>query len=502
MALGSFSLGVRVGPGIRMPQLPALYKPMRRWRLPEQMDPQEYLEEHPSSESIWRRNYATLAPLEEQVLEVLHEQASRGQIIVLPEQESKERYPALVIASLGANRKEKPDGRITARVLFDETNGLDESSGPGKAPRRSRPEEINESKGSGREKTFAVTADVTEAHPQDWRLLGCQVRSGGDVFINTVGTFGVASASYYWSRIAAVVGRLTQCFTGRSATTWHMLVADDFLLEASGGEYRFAILVFFILASVLGIPLSWHKTSGGETLVWVGFELLLESYRVGISQRRADWFFRWSTEVASSPTIHMKSFEEGLGRIMFVAGALEHERPLGSLCKFLTLHPRSAVRRVPPYVSFILNFLSQSVSIGRHYDCNQFLDRSNVAPRVDAQASGTRTGIGGWFPYLDEKGSIDQWRSPWFSMEVTPEVFPWIYERGDKPALLISTLEALAVLMSLKFYDNVPGKNVTMGAKMITRPGGFISTFNFGKNNQDPAKDPEFLENGHNDSPV
>ena len=52
VALGSFSPGVRVGPGIRMPRLPALYKPKRRWRLPEQMDPLEYLEEHPSSESI------------------------------------------------------------------------------------------------------------------------------------------------------------------------------------------------------------------------------------------------------------------------------------------------------------------------------------------------------------------------------------------------------------------------------------------------------------------
>ena len=104
---------------------------------------------------------------------------------------------------------------------------------------------------------------------------------------------------------------------------------------------------------------------------------------------------------------------------------------LGPLYKFLILHPRNAVRRVPPYVSFIPNFLSQSVSIGRHYDCNQFLDKSSVAPRVDAQASATRTGIGGWFPYLDEKGSIDQWKSPWFSLEVTPEVFTWIYERGD-----------------------------------------------------------------------
>ena len=148
----SISLGipklhlVRSSPGIRMPWLPALYKPKRRWRLPEQMDPMEHLEEHPSSESIWRRNYATLAPLEEQVLEVLHEQASRGQTIVLLEQEAKERYPAFVIASLGA-----------ARVLFDGTNGMEVNErtrvrDQERAPCRCRPEEINEGKGSaGRE---------------------------------------------------------------------------------------------------------------------------------------------------------------------------------------------------------------------------------------------------------------------------------------------------------------------------------------------------------------
>ena len=49
----------------------------------------------------------------------------------------------------------------------------------------------------------------------------------------------------------------------------------------------------------------------------------------------------------------MGTFEEGLGRIMFVAGALEHERPfLAPLYKFLTMHPRNSIRRVPPYVCF------------------------------------------------------------------------------------------------------------------------------------------------------
>ena len=61
-----------------------------------------------------------------------------------------------------------------------------------------------------------------------------------------------------------------------------------------------------------------------------GFERL-----VGISARRAEWFARWTQKIADSDTVNMASFEEGLGRIMFVAGALEHELFTGSLAYIL-----------------------------------------------------------------------------------------------------------------------------------------------------------------------
>ena len=51
--------------------------------------------------------------------------------------------------------------------------------------------------------------------------------------------------------------------------------------------------------------------------------------------------------------INMTNFEEGLGRVMYVVGALEYERPfLAPLYKFMALHARGTVRRVPAYVSF------------------------------------------------------------------------------------------------------------------------------------------------------
>ena len=96
------------------------------------------------------------------------------------------KYPDLVIASLGATRKDKPNGVVTARVLHDWTNVLAVNT-------RTRTRDLERSpiasdlKRAMREKagleqpTFALTADVSEAHrqvpvhPSDWKFLGCRV---------------------------------------------------------------------------------------------------------------------------------------------------------------------------------------------------------------------------------------------------------------------------------------------------------------------------------------
>ena len=42
----------------------------------------------------------------------------------MSEVEARRRFPELVVASLGAMRKEKPGGVVTARILFDGTHGV------------------------------------------------------------------------------------------------------------------------------------------------------------------------------------------------------------------------------------------------------------------------------------------------------------------------------------------------------------------------------------------
>ena len=216
-----------------------------------------------------------------------------------------------------------------------------------------------------------------------------------------MGTCGISSASYNWSRVASALGSLSQYLVGSSANTWHLLVGDDFHLDASGREYRTALLCFFVLCDICRIPLTWNKTAGGDTVAWV--ELLHASSELGISQRRAEGFIKWTTEIANSTYMNMSRYEEG--------------KPfLGPLCRFLSLHPRVSVRRVPPYVSFTLSHLSRQVAQCRHFPC--------TAPNLDPQASAERTGRGGWLPALGIDGNPSLASSFWLSHEITRAEFP------------------------------------------------------------------------------
>ena len=252
-------------------------------------------------------------------------------------------------------------------------------------------------------------------HPRDWHLLGCQVKPGAEVYINVVG--------HVWCRFCLLLlgsrclGDRASYSVPRSRHSADLAHGGSqrLPLEAGGPSYRFALLSFFVLSSVVGVPLSCNKKSGGDTVVWYGFELLHRTRHLGLFVRRAEWFTKWARETADATFVHMAQFEEVLGRIMFVVGALELQRPfLEPLCRFTTIHPRGSVRRVPPYVKFLLRHLAEQVSRTRHHPRAAERVTEDTAARVDAQASDTRTGIGVWYPRFGKDGRLDLKASPWF----------------------------------------------------------------------------------------
>ena len=113
-------------------------------------------------------------------------------------------------------------------------------------------------------------------------------------------------------------------------------------------------------------------------------------------------------------------------------------------------------------MAFILRYLAGEISKKSHYQCGVKLTSADCTPRVDAQASDGRAGIGGWFPACDQEGRLSQWLSSWFSLEITCQDFPWIFEKGNRPSLVISTLEAFAMLVALKLkFGQDPEPNDT-----------------------------------------
>ena len=86
---------------------------------------------------------------------------------------------------------------------------------------------------------------------------------------------------------------------------------------------------------------------------------------------------------------------------------------------------------------------------------------------MDAQASAERTGIGGWFPHVDQSGKVKVAASRWFSHEITRDEWPWVFEKSSKPALVISTLEALAVLVALKVYYGEERRTVRSSIRIV-----------------------------------
>ena len=238
-----FAVGVRVGPGTKLPRCPQIYSTKKKWRMQEQREQQE-VDEQFAARGVWNTNYSSVHPIKHHVLDVLWDQAKRGQVLVLNQQVAKSHFPGLVVASMGAVKKEK-DGVISARVVFDGTNGSYVNSSTHlrdqeRSPSAGDIKRFMREKARVGELTIGLTADIKEAHrqipihPLDWHMLGSQLEPEGEVFINTVGTFGISSASYWWSRVSTAMGRLYQDIIARYASSWVLLFADDYHIEMGG----------------------------------------------------------------------------------------------------------------------------------------------------------------------------------------------------------------------------------------------------------------------------
>ena len=320
-----------------------------------------------------------------------------------------------------------------------------------------------------------LKADVKEAHrqipvaPVDWPKQACQLVAGGDVFLNKVGTFGISSAPYWWTRVGAAVLRLAHGILGGGRALTLLLFSDDWLALAYGAGYDDPFVILLLFFSAIRMPLSWTKVKTGEVLSWVGYEVNVKEFRLGISERRAAWLISWYDRVLGAGVVAMAELQQALGRMVFVYGALSWDKPfLAGLFSFLHIHPIHRTVPLPPFVRLTISWLRRKLKERRSQPCALRHHNLGQAFRVGANAEGLDIGVGGWLPAIKEDGSIDKASSSWFAVTLDEQTAPWAFHRG-LPFKTISALELYGVTLGMiAFAVAAPEGEAARGSVLVT----------------------------------
>ena len=456
-----YARGVRLGVGVKLPRTPAVFLRKGHWKLDGQKDPEAYRSLE-GFKGVTCANYPSAHAFAEEVRKTLEDQAARKQIEVMELAQAKRLCgDGLFIAALGALKKgQTPEGETEVRIIHDGTHKVgvndrirvrDAGAFP-TAPDLATELRLQAATGYPH---FALTADVTEAHravaidPRDWGYQACQAHPEGPVYLNRRGTYGMASAAYWWGRLGAALLRYLHYSSRPLALLWLMLFADDWKITAGGPDYALDILGALFTLLIFKVPIKWKKCGGGRTVCWIGYELSLKEWSLGVSERRARWLEEWIARVLADGRIQMRELREALGRLSFVYGALTWDKPfLGPLYTYLAVWGPGACVEIPLYVRMILEWLRRKIRERRSHPCSIARSPRGSIMRVDAKAEGRDVRIGGWIPARDKHGAIRTHLSPWFSLQLTEATAPWAFDRGA-PFKAIASLELLATTVGL-----------------------------------------------------
>ena len=169
--------------------------------------------------------------------------------------------------------------------------------------------------------------------------------------------FGVSSAAYWWVRLAAEDQRPGLHVLDPWLPVWPHTFRGRLYLTAEGRAFAKTLLAFLWWVVLFGPPLSWHKCGGGLVYTWIGLEVRLRDWTLGVSASRAGWIDGWFTRTAEAKAIDPGELREALGRLVFVYGALQFYGPfLAPLFAFLPLHRPGRKKRLPAYALVALRW--------------------------------------------------------------------------------------------------------------------------------------------------
>ena len=330
------SSGVRLGVDQTMPRVPAVFEEKVKWNL-------DFTDEE--FRDTLACNYRSAEENAEDIERQVMEEVEAGSIIAMRTEEAEEKYKGrLAVAALGAVPKEL--GSSVVRIVHDGSYSVDINHRIKVRDRMRFPmvddaggvllqveKEVEEAQGAMR---CSILYGISRAHKllpvdeQDWGLQGFRLPAGkqeGTVFLHTRGTFGVASAAYHWQRLAACLVRLVHRLGGFDLGLLHLLFADDGWLTALGPYFWRRMLFWLFCLELFEVPIAWKKVRGGLVVHWIGYQIDVQKFTKGISEKKVKWIVEWLERHRASGGVTGRDLKSALGRFSFVAGALQHVRP-------------------------------------------------------------------------------------------------------------------------------------------------------------------------------
>ena len=460
--------GFTVGVKHQMPRTPAAFERQTEWAL--QDDPT-------GGYALEKENYPSAGEHEAHLRKHLEEEVAEGLVEKMTRREFEETFQEdRALSALAVLVEDEVTGK--KRVIHDASHDVkvnhrikcqDKLRMPGGREKRFLLAQLEEE----RAVAFSLIGDFGKAHRRfkyrrdEQGLLGCVVASGdGYVYVNKVGTFGVASAPYWWGRLSGALVRLTHYLLGPDIPIELLLYADDLEGLGIGPEGRKGLAMGYIFLAALGSPFKWSKQRGGLTTEWIGLTTDYGSYSFGLSERRAGWLVEWMGCVLEKKEVHPREFAAVMGRLSFSSTALPWERPfLGPLYTWsAAIRDQHGVVVVPWAVLAILSWVKRRLEKGGRMEKVQREPRedSGTAIFTDARASDSDACVGGYLAT-----SSDLKRCPWFSIEVTEDLAPWVKMKGS-PKKVIAALELLATLIAVKLWGGQLGTSARAYLKAFT----------------------------------
>ena len=317
---------------------------------------------------------------------------------------------------------------------------------------------------------LSVLYDIARAHKlipvreKDWGLQAFRLpgETSGDVYVHTRGTFGVASAAYWFGRAIGVVVRSCHKIMGRHMGLLHLIYADDGWLTATGSNFWKKILMWLFLYELLEIPITWKKVRGGAAVDWIGYHLNVATFERGINESKKVWILKWIGDKLMQGGVLGRELKSVLGRLSFVAGALRHVRPfLAPLFSWSATLAGGTFSNFPDAVVILLEYVKEEVSRKPVRRLEPLLTSPVDIFRVDAKAAGEEIVIGGWETWK----ASSQKDARWFSFRLNRKTAPWAYLRGD-PFRAIASLELVGVLAAVMVF--APGSDWAEGDAVVT----------------------------------